>query len=125
MPLMDLLTVLLVALAATALVIGLRFALAVSRGRDPREASRITTRKTVAAVGAGLSVLTFGLTAAAEAGGGAIAWIGAHPFAASNGAMGLFGAVSSWAGINVEPWQWVAVALVVPAGVLLIYEVAD
>ncbi len=122
---MQLLTVLLVALAATALVIGLRFALALSRGRDPRAASRITTRKTVAGVTAGLSVLTVGLTAAAEAGSGTIAWISAHPFAASNGALGVFGAVSTWAGLGIEPWQWIAVAMIVPSAVLLIYEVAD
>lgn len=122
---MNLLTVLLVALAAAALAIGLRFALAVSRGRDPRQASRITTRKTVAGVTAGLSVLSVGLMAAAEAASGSIAWISAHPFAASNGALGLLGAISSWAGIGIDPWQWIAVALIVPSAVLLIYEVAD
>lgn len=125
MPVMQLLTVLLAGLALAALAIGLRFVIALARREDPREASRITTRNTVAVVGGGLTVLTVGLTALAEAGGGAVAWISAHPFAASNGALGLFGAVSSWAGIGIEPWQWVAVALIVPAAVLLIYEVAD
>lgn len=125
MPIMELLTVLLVALSVAGLAIGLRFVVALARREDPRKASKITTQKTVAVVGGGLSVLMVGLTALAEAGGGAVGWISAHPFAASNGALGVFGAVSSWAGIGIDPWQWVAAALIVPAAVLLIYEVAD
>lgn len=125
MPVEMLLTVLVVGLVAIALGIGIRFAVAIARGRDPQRASRITTRNTVAVVGATLSLLTVGLSAAAEIGGGAFAWISAHPFAASNGALGIFGAVSSWAGINVQPWQWIAVAMLIPSFVLLVYELGE
>ncbi len=115
-------TVLLVGLVAIALGIGLRFAVAMARGRDPQRASRITTRSAVAVVTAALSLLTVGFSVAAELGGGMFGWVSAHPFAASNGALGIFGAISSWAGIGVEPWQWIAVAMLIPAAVLLIYE---
>lgn len=121
----TLLTALLLGLVALALGIGLRFGLAMARGRDPQKASKITTRSAVAVVGAALSLLTVGLSAAAELGGGAFAWVSAHPFAASNGALGAFGAVSSWAGIGVEPWQWLAVAMLIPGVVLLVYELSE
>jgi hypothetical protein len=115
----------LLALVAAVLVVGGRFLVAYRREEDLGEAADITAEAVIAVVAGAFGVGAMGLVELSQLLGGLTSWIGMHPFGVSNGILAGLGAVTAWAGITVSPQQWLGVGLLVPAVVLLLYDLEE
>jgi hypothetical protein len=116
---------LLMLLAATVLLLGVRWLVALANGEDPRDAALITGRWTAGLLGAAGAAGALGLVQLADIVGMVTMFVGNHPFAVSNGLVAGLGAFVADGSLALSSGQFLGIAVAIAGVVMLFSEVSS
>lgn len=115
----------LMAVAAVAVLVGVRFLIALADDKEVGYAARVTGRWSAGIVGAAAAAGATGLVQLGDAVGMITMLIGSHPLALSNGLVAGLGAFALGGFVELSPTQYIGASIALIGAVMLLYEVAD